>query len=124
MSLRERYITEAGYPTDEALEKLRKWPADDVNGALDFMAALWWPDGVHGVSRELCSGEGPVVYADEDDRFLRLATGGWSGNESLISAFHGADADGKFKIEAFMRGAQWCLSARGGLHIYQYAPNG
>lgn len=106
------------YPSDAALERLRTWPAIDVNGALDFMAALWHFDSC--VSRELQPHEALMVHAEPGDRFLRLATGGWSGNESLISAFDGWGDDDKRCVEGFLRCRTWKLSTCGGLHIYQY----
>jgi len=103
-----------GYPTDETLEIIKKWPMKSglhANALLDFVAAAWhWPD--FGVSHELKPAEAEVVHAEPGDRYLRLATGGWSGNESLIAALdHSMGAFGT-----------WRLSSAGGLHIYRYWP--
>ena len=114
-------LDEYGYPTVAALERLLDWPHEDVNGALDFMAALWhWEDMCHS---ELTAHEGYVVHAEPTDRFLRCATGGWSGNEDLISAFEGDDIehdDHERWNNARMRMRVWRMSTSGGLHIYRY----
>jgi hypothetical protein len=100
-----------GYPTEATLQALRDWPVSEANGALDFMAAAWhWSKS--GVSRKLSSSEVKIVNAEPGDRFLRFATGGWSGNEELLAAFEGT-------INWTLT---WCLSARGGLHIFRYLP--
>jgi len=98
------------YPTVDALERIESWPADDVNGALTFAAELWhYPD--FGVSYELSPEERAVVHADEGERYLRLATGGWSGNEEIVSAL---------RSNIWVMAHCWRLSARGGLHIFQF----
>lgn len=116
------WLDEDGYPTEEALRRLEDWPSEDVNAALDFMQSLWhWGD--EWCHHELTAHEGYVVHADPDDKFLRCATGGWSGNESLIAAFEGRHIDHADKdrwINAKMRRMTWRLSSRGGLHIYEY----
>jgi len=102
-------MDEGDYPSEKMLRKLRKWPIDKANDALDFIAQEWWcPD--FGVSHDLREEEAKVVHAEEGDKFLRLATAGWSGNEELIYAFK--------KSYAWMM--TWRLSSRGGLFIFQY----
>jgi hypothetical protein len=98
-----------GYPTDETLQALETWPYQDLAGALDFLAAAWhWPEfATHDISAH----EAAVLHAEPGERYLRLATGGWSGNESLIAAI-----DANRMIHALA----WRLSTRGGLHIYEY----
>jgi len=100
-----------GYPTEDTLERLRNWPSEDINGALDFVVAAW--SSVGSVSYDLSAAELALVDAHALDldsgRYLRLATGGWSGNEDLIAAL---DAGGGMFL--------WVLSVRGGLHIYRY----
>jgi len=96
-----------GYPTDAALQRLREM--DDVSGALDFAADLWvYPDAA---THQLRPEEATVVHATEGDRHLRLATGGWSGNDDVISAL---------RANKHVWLLTWQLSARGGLHIFQY----
>lgn len=99
-----------GYPTEAALKRIETWPSEDIAGCLDFVKALWHFDG-WGVSETLRPEEATILHAEPDERYLRLATGGWSGNESLIDALN---------ANTMVRVMTWKLHARGGLHIYQY----
>lgn len=96
-----------GYPTDETLEAIRTWPFGHLAELFDEVARIWhWGYGIG----ELLPAEREVVHADDGDRFLRLATGGWSGNEDIIGAIS----------DNIMAQQRWRLSASGGLHIYEY----
>lgn len=109
---REPVMDDDGYPTEDTLQTIRTWPHDDINGCLDYIArAWWWKD--FGVSHELRADELSVVDPSEfrEDRYLRLATGGWSGNEDVIAAL---------RDNRFIWYQSWCLSARGGLYIFRY----
>ena len=64
-----------GYPTDKALKRLRHWSMEDFAGALAFARTLWWHPNF-----------GWSEYEAKDGRLYVLATGGWSGNESIIDA--------------------------------------
>ncbi len=86
------------YPTDEELKKIAEWPLktrEDYIGLMEYVASIWkWGAEVKG----------------KHIKTLRLATGGWSGNESIIQALN----------ENYMFGMVcWQLSKRGGLHIYK-----
>lgn len=101
---------EHDYPSDDDLIRLREWPAEDLAGALDFAASLW--DACMGsVRTELTADEAGVVKANKGEKFLRLATGGWSENEAVYSAMQG---------NLMLRVMCWQLSARGGLSIWEY----
>lgn len=99
------------YPSEAALERLRAWTFKDwadIEQALDFAASIWhWPDFA---SRELRPAEAEVCHAEPGDRFIRFATGGWSGNEDIIGAME----------QNFYIMSRWRLSGNGGLHIFQY----
>jgi hypothetical protein len=98
-----------GYPTPATLCSIKKWPATDCAGALDFVAECWSDYGT--IRTSLTDHELYLVNRDTTARYLRLATGGWSGNEDLIGAM----------MENTMLWAlTWRLSARGGLYIFQY----
>jgi hypothetical protein len=93
-----------GYPTEETLKKITEWDWHDVNGLAEYIVATWH------------YGEPLAQLSDwrKDDigaeyRELRLATGGWSGNESIIAALNDNTMFGMIC---------WYLSQRGGLHIY------
>lgn len=65
----------AGYPTEEELERIRKWPTAsdaDMVKLLEFIeTTCWWEPG-WGFRRR--------------GRQYWLSTGGWSGNEEIIGA--------------------------------------
>lgn len=75
-----------GYPTDEALERIKEWGHDEKVGdhfaLMAFIKTFWWyPDW----------GWAEDDYKDEvygNVRRFRISTGGWSGNESIIGAMH------------------------------------
>lgn len=93
------------YPTQEELIKIETWDyKDDFEGLGEFVCNLWhfsdW-----AVYRDWAKDEYGGEY-----RELRLATAGWSGNESIISALH---ENRMFSMLC------WQSSHRGGLHIYR-----
>lgn len=103
-----------GYPTEETLKAISEWPASDAAGCLRFVQKAWnWPDYVN---EQLSLDESLVIYPGisslrpKDAKHLRFATGGWSGNESLIAALN---------QNAVVRMLTWRMSVRGGLHIYE-----
>ena len=102
-------MSEQDYPTAEDLAKIEQWPATDIAGCLDFVKALWhYPDAA---THDISAHEASVLRAGKQDRYLRLATMGWSGNESIILAM---------QENLYVQLVAWQLSARGGLHIYRY----
>ena len=88
-------LDEHGYPLEESLDALKDFDPIKQTKA-DFLKLLsetwkWWkPECVDG------------------DR-LRLATGGWSGNEETMTAL---------RKNFLFHGLCWQSSHRGGLHIY------
>jgi hypothetical protein len=97
------------HPTDETLERIRTWHIRDPGGCLDFVLKHW-NTGYGSASHELRECERELVHGD-GVRFLRLATGGWSGNEDLFRAL----------MENTTIWAQtWEMSKRGGLHIFRH----
>jgi hypothetical protein len=98
-----------GYPDEETLERIEQWDSMDPDGCLNFVKRAWhWPEGA---SHQLTDAEASIVGAKEGERHLRLATGGWSGNESLVGAL---------RHNRLVSAQTWLLHARGGLHIYRY----
>jgi hypothetical protein len=63
------------YPTDEDLKRLREWDDfKDPEGwfALAKKAGMYWPDDDY--------------WAEDPAGTYHISTGGWSGNEDIISA--------------------------------------
>lgn len=78
------------YPTEEQLEAVTKWQTEWTNNGttphyeswFELVKALWWlPDWGWN--------EFDGYEDDEPVRVLHISTGGWSGNEDLISAMAG-----------------------------------
>jgi hypothetical protein len=89
------------YPTNEDLDRIANWELktyQDYVALAEFICVIWhWED----------------VYASlkgKKEKTLRLATGGWSGNEDIIRAL---DKNVMFRMVC------WQSSHRGGLHIYK-----
>ena len=58
------------YPDEDELKTIKEWPYTDFVGLLEYCMGLWqFKD-----------------YATKRGRNYRFATGGWSGNESIIEA--------------------------------------
>lgn len=94
-----------GYPTEDTLHVIENWKWED-GGYLElaeFIKNIWhfndWAE------------YRPMTEDDMGRKYreLRLATGGWSGNESIIAALN--------KNQMFNM-LCWQSSHRGGLHIY------
>jgi hypothetical protein len=95
---------------DTDLEQLANWASHDAAGALDFLRHTWVTT-YGSASDALTAGEAEVVRAEKGERFLRLATGGWSENEALIGAL---------QQNRMVWLLTWVLHARGGLYIFRY----
>lgn len=100
-------LDEDGYPTKEVLEQLK-----DCDGwrAFEILKEGWWMADM-GISYELKPEEKALIEPLEygsPRKYMRLATLGWSGNESLIEAF-------EQNIWWFMT---FRLHAYGGLYIF------
>ena len=98
------WLDDEGYPTEEALQKIRDWPPpqdwrnnDHWRAIFEFVKALWWaPDwGWHEDVR------GQHAYV--------ISTAGWSGNESLITAM---------LANQTLRMMCWQQSRRGGHYVF------
>jgi hypothetical protein len=84
-----KYFDEDGYPTEEALDEVANFDCcGDLYGFLSLIENLW---------------NYPERFVLEDNK-LYLSTGGWSGNEEIIS----------YMQENFFWRLSWEKSIRGG----------
>lgn len=71
-----------GYPTEETLERIRTWPTPtfaDMHAAMDFAGRAWRsPEYWERTVERVGALRPQIVYT--------FSTGGWSGNESIVSA--------------------------------------
>jgi len=101
-----------GYPTDETLDAIAGWPHTDFPALMEFVASAWkWG----GLERKPSIIE-PLFRPDhEDDGYWWCgATGGWSGNEDIVSALN--------RNQMFMI-LCWRATVRGGYVEYHVRPS-
>lgn len=84
----------SGYPTDDTLDTIKSW-AYPFDGFWNFVKSAW-----------NCR-YGKIA---ENDRLVKLITGGWSGNEDIIAALQ----DNNFFWTLY-----WQASVRGGLEVFK-----
>ena len=82
-----------GYPTDETTDAITHWHSGDPNGWIGFIREAW----NHHYGR---------IW--EEDGLLKLATGGWSGNEAIIHSM---------RENYVLWSLMWESSHRGGLEV-------
>lgn len=101
-------MTENIYPTDEQLEKIKTWDirAQGLRELIDYVRFLWWMP-----ERDFRLYQGRSYFFNEPVIKLALHTGGWSGNESIISAL---GANTMFWI------LYWRKSQRGGHYWFSF----
>jgi len=97
------WLDSDGYPTEECLRRL------EVAGSTEAFAILREAFQRWGAATDTLRPEEAAVVGRSSKGFLRLATGGWSGNEDMVAAFE----------RNIVHAMTWRLSARGGLEIYE-----
>ena len=97
-----------GYPTARTLRVIAEWPLRDLRGLMEFICRAW--NWAHMATREISNAEREIIGVESAGNFYRFATGGWSGNEELMGAL---------ERNRMAYSLTWCMSARGGLHIFQ-----
>ena len=72
-----------GDPTDDELARIREWPHPDPLGWFAFIKTCWWAADWGWQEYE---GSNLFGQAGAGTRRYALFTGGWSGNEEIITA--------------------------------------
>lgn len=93
------------YPTGEELEKIKNWDIHDYSALMEFVKSIWWmPEfGWH-------EGPGGNEVHELTTKTLSISTGGWSGNESIITALEN---------NAMFYMSCWVSSRRGGHYEFE-----
>lgn len=89
--LTDDLLDDEGYPTDEALDCIERWPYIESEQMLEFVRGLW---------------SYPHFWIREGDT-LSISTGGWSGNESLVKAMKNNHAFWHMCWESSRRGGHY-----------------
>lgn len=85
------------YPTDKELKQIKEYDvAKNTAGFLELLEDVWNTD------------YGKFELTGKKVKILKLITGGWSGNEDILSA-----------IPKMFDMMYWQKSIRGGLHIFK-----
>ena len=99
------FLDEDGYPTDDALEIIKKWHWDDIRGWFKFIEGIW-----HFYPWGWKEKDEPHQRKNLSVRRYYISTGGWSGNESIIHAM---------QENSLMWTLNWVQSNRGGHYIFE-----
>lgn len=88
-----------GYPTEETELAIKTWDCRDMDGWIKYIYETW----NHNYGR---------IF--EENGLFKMATGGWSGNESIISSMRENYA---------LWSVLWESSHRGGLEVFRIFNN-
>ena len=105
------YLDKDGYPTEEALDKIARWPhTDGWTELLAFVRELW----AYPVNNEFWREEKNVTTIDLPNYKVvadvyHVSTAGWSGNEEIIRALQD-----NWRFWNFC----WEQSSRGGHYVF------
>jgi len=95
------------YPTPETLKEIACWPMGDYSAMMDYVRAAW-ADAGKFEGPKYVPPPGIVETERVEADWYRLATGGWSGNENIVSAM---------QDNLMFWAIAWEASFRGGLTI-------
>ncbi len=94
-SMTEPTFDTDGYPTEATLKEIEMWPYNDVVGFFRFIEQAWSYSN----------------YFTKEGRDIKMSTGGWSGNESIMGAMKG-------NVNHIWR-FTWVSSRRGGHYEFE-----
>lgn len=93
------WLDDHGYPTEAAIERIAEWEfrtRDQLDELWAFVRSLWYYPN-------------RFVEQSDGDRIWQVSTGGWSGNEDVVSAM---------RSNFLLWSLTWVQSRRGGHHIF------
>ena len=103
----DEFLDEDGYPTENALEIIRRYPFTLPERKLfEFIHSIWWMPDWGWKECEVID-----EVTNERSYAYYISTGGWSGNESIIQAMQ----ENKWMFWSLT----WQQSRRGGHYIFQ-----
>lgn len=102
--MKDELLDDDGYPTESALEIVKLWHWTDKRGWFDFIKSIWWTPSWGWHEHQKSKDEKVIIHT------LELSTGGWSGNESVISAM---------QDNTMLWHMTWVQSRRGGHYIFE-----
>ena len=97
------------YPDREDLDRIDSWPCTDLPALMAFVAELWSDYGWFKRCPTKIMFDGRPEDDYDDGHRWCCATGGWSGNEEIISAL---ERNAMFWILC------WAASLRGGYYEF------
>lgn len=95
------------YPDEEELERIRTWPHDDFHGLMEFVGNV-----VEGYGHVKINYDRTKDCGHKENNY-ELVTGGWSGNETVVSAL---------QDNHLFWAMCWRATIRGGLFIFHVEP--
>lgn len=101
------YLDDDGYPTEEALNRIKKWPWQDGWVELfEFINSIWWMAD--------WGWRQTYGYNGNNESYIEynISTGGWSGNESIIDALQENTMAWSFCWQQSRRGGHYIFTAK------------
>ena len=94
------------YPSEPELEAIRRWDYHSIKGVFDYIKSIWeYADWGWHEENTTDNGKPIIRY--------KISTGGWSGNEEILSALRENHVIWSFS---------WVQSRRGGHYIFEINP--
>jgi hypothetical protein len=98
------------YPDQEDLDRIESWPYTDLPALMAFVADLWFDYGWFRCCPTKIMFDGRLEDDPDDGHRWCCATGGWSGNEEIVSAL---------ERNTMFWALCWAASLRGGYFEFE-----
>lgn len=101
---------EDGYPSDQTLEEIVNFPFDNPSGFFELSEKAF--NKHYGSWQIVESYENPELRSNKPLKVVKIATGGWSGNEMVVNAMI-KNVIWSVHFIACFRGGLYIIDARG-----------